>query len=185
MDITGKVAMVLIDVQKGIDERRHWGENRNNPDAEQHIQTLLSFWRRLGFPVIIVRHDSTSATSPFRPGYAGNELEDLVARWQVEKTIIKSTTSAFIKTDLSEYLQQQQINKLVNTGFVKNNAVEATARNAGYLSFKTYLVSDATACFDKKGLDGRKYNSDLIHQISLSNLEGEYDTIVSAKELCY
>ena len=67
-------ALVLIDVQRGIDESEHWGGNRNNPEAEQNIALLLEWWRKLKFPVIIVQHCSVSSDSPFRPGHHGNAL---------------------------------------------------------------------------------------------------------------
>lgn len=182
MNGLSNAALILIDVQLGIDEHEHWGGNRNNPDAEKNIQFLLGFWRKHGLPVVIVQHLATSAASPFRKDYVGKRLKDFVVPMQGEKSVIKSTASAFINTDLTRYLQKMNIDTLVIVGFVTNNSVEATVRNAGDLGFHTYVVSDATACFDKMGRDGRKYNSDLIHQISLSNLEGEYATIVSTKE---
>jgi nicotinamidase-related amidase len=165
-------ALILIDVQQGIDEHEHWGGNRNNQDAEKNIEFLLGFWRKRGFPIVIVQHHSTSPTSPFRPDYVGNRLKDFVVPKQGEKSVIKSTASAFINTDLTTYLQEVNIDTLEIVGFVTNNSVEATTRNAGDLGFHAYVVSDATACFDKMARDGRKYTSDLIHQISLSNLEG-------------
>ena len=177
------VALVLIDVQHGIDEHEHWGGNRNNPDAEKNIQTLLDLWRKKGLPVIIVQHNSTSLTSPFRPGHVGNRLKDFALPMRGEKSVIKSTASAFLNTDLVAYLQQAKIDTIVIAGFVTNNSVESTARSAGDLGFITYVVSDAAACFDKIDRSGRKYSSDLIHQISLSNLEGEYAIIISTREI--
>ncbi|HEY5919762.1 MAG TPA: hypothetical protein VIU13_20220, partial [Chryseolinea sp.] len=37
--------------------------------------------------------------------------------------------------------------------------------------------SNAVACFNKRGLDASIYDSGLVHQISLSNLAGEYALI--------
>lgn len=181
--MNANTALMLIDVQRSIDETDHWGGNRNNLLAEQHIEAMLHQWRALKLPVIIIQHCSVSPKSPFRPGHDGNALKDFVKVLPGEKLIQKSTASAFIKTDLLEYLKQQAIEKLVITGFVTNNAVEATARNAGDLGYECIVVSDATACFDKAGKDGSKYDSPLIHQISLSNLEGEYATILTTEEV--
>ena len=176
-------ALVLIDVQRGIDEEDHWGGIRNNPEAENNIELLLAQWRLNNLPVIIVQHCSTSSLSPFRPGQRGNDLKDFVEIRPGDKHIQKSTASAFIATDLEGYLSDQRINSVVICGFVTNNSVEATARNAGDLGFKTTVVSDAVACFDKRGLDGSIYESGLVHQISLSNLAGEYASIKSTEEI--
>jgi len=176
-------ALILVDVQVGIDEANHWGGNRNNPQAEQNIERLLSQWRRNKFPVVVVQHCSKSPISPFRPGQRGNDLKDFVELKVGDKHVQKSTTSAFNGTDLEKYLVDNDIHALVVCGFVTNNSVEATARHAGDLGFDTTVVSDAVACFDKSGVDGTMYDSGLVHQISLSNLAGEYASIKTTEEI--
>ena len=176
-------ALVLIDVQKGIDEADHWGGNRNNAGAEEKILALLTFWRSLQLPVIIVQHESTSKQSPFYPGKLGNALKDFVAPVIGEPTFRKSTANAFVGTFLQQHLAQKKISELVITGFVTNNSVEATVRMAGDLGFKTTVVADACACFDKIGLDGTRYASSLVHDLSLANLKGEYAEILSTTDV--
>ena len=176
-------ALILIDVQVGIDDVDHWGSNRNNPEAEKNIDRLLYQWRRNKLPVVIVQHCSKSALSPFRPGQTGNDLKDFVEIRVEDKHIKKSTTSAFMGTDLEKYLVDQGIGVLVICGFVTNNSVEATTRHAGDLGFDTTVVSDGVACFNKRGIDGSIYDSGLVHQISLSNLAGEYASIKTTDEI--
>jgi len=183
MKFGGNPALLVIDVQKGIHEEQHWGGNRNNPNAEQNIERLLKHWRQLNFPVIIVQHCSLSPTSPLRSGYQGNELMDFVLMEPREKLIQKSTTSAFVKTDLSQYLELKSISCLIITGFVTNNSVEATARNAGDLGIRAVVVSDATACFDKVAMNGKKYTSDIVHQLSLTNIKDEYALIFTTEKI--
>ncbi|HMG90961.1 MAG TPA: cysteine hydrolase family protein [Chryseolinea sp.] len=175
--------LILIDVQVGIDEVDHWGGNRNNPEAEQNIERLLSHWRRNKLPVVVVQHSSKSALSPFRPGQRGNDLKDFVEMRADDKHVKKSTTSAFTGTDLEKYLTDQGIGVLVICGFVTNNSVEATVRHAGDLGFDTTVASDAVACFNKRGIDGSMYDSGLVQQISLSNLAGEYASIKTTDEI--
>lgn len=183
MTATEKTALIVIDVQYGIDEADHWGGNRNNPSAEENIARLLKHCRALGLPVVIVQHDSGSPASPFRPGQKGNLLKDFVKVLPGEKSIHKSTANAFIRTELENFLKAQQVSNLIIAGFVTNNSVEATARMAGELGFRTTVVSDATASFDKVGVDGTKYSSTLIHQVSLSNLKDEYASIATTAEV--
>ena len=122
MTATGKTALIVIDVQYGIDEAGHWGGNRNNPLAEENIERLLKHCRGLSLPVVIVQHDSVSPTSPFRPGQKGNLLKDFVVVLPGEKLIHKSTANAFIKTDLEGHLRSHDISKVIIAGFVTNNS---------------------------------------------------------------
>lgn len=180
---TSNPALLVIDVQKGIDESDHWGGNRNNPEAEQNIKLLIGHWRLKEWPVIFVKHDSVFEQSPFRPGQHGNELRDFIKRENEDVLIKKSATNAFINTPLKDELLRKKIQEIVIVGFVTNNSVEATARMAGDLGYSTFVVSDATACFDKIGLNQVTYSSELIHLISLSNLDGEYARVLSTKEI--
>lgn len=54
---------------------------------------------------------------------------------------------------------------------------------AGNFEFDTYLVSDATATFNKKGLHGENYSAELIHEPALTSLNDEFATIVSTQYL--
>jgi len=40
------------------------------------------------------------------------------------------------------------------------------------------VVSDATATFDRVGPDGIEYRAELIHAMALSDLHGEFATVV-------
>jgi len=183
MTTSGKSALIIIDAQYGIKNEAHWGGNRNNPKAEENIKSLLNFWRAKDLPVVIVQHCSISKASPFWPDKEGYKLMSFINLRNNEKLLKKSTASAFVKTDLEQYLERLKISDLVISGFVTNNSVEATARNAGDLGIKTVVVSDATACFDKVAINGVKYESEIVHQLSLANLKDEYAAIRTTEEI--
>ena len=66
---TDDTALLLIDVQKGVDVLEHWGGptgRRNTPDAERHMAALLAGFREAGLPVVFTRHDSREAASPLK-----------------------------------------------------------------------------------------------------------------------
>ncbi len=170
-------ALLIIDVQRAMDQPG-WGGPRNNPQAEANIVRLLTGWRATGRPIYHVRHDSTFADSPYRPGQPGNEFKPEVAPLPGETVIAKRTNSAFIGTDLEARLRAARHETLVVTGVITNNSVEATVRMAGNLGFRAYVVSDATATVDKTGLDGRRWPADDVHALALANMHGEYATVV-------
>ncbi len=179
--LAANAALVIIDVQKAIDHPS-WGR-RNNPDAEERIADLLRHWRAAAMPIVHVRHLSREPESSYRPGQAGCEFKDAVLPLPGETVVTKHTNSAFIGTDLDSLLRKRGISCLVVCGVITNNSVEATARMAGNLGYQTYVVSDATATFDKKDFDGRPRSAEEVHAMALANLQGEYATVVSTAQL--
>ena len=47
----------------------------------------------------------------------------------------------------------------------------------------TFVVSDATATFNNKGLDGQNYSADLMHETSLASLNEEFAMVVTTDYL--
>lgn len=176
MRLPNTAALLIIDVQKAIDHPS-WGR-RNNPQAERNIGLLLAAWRRTGRPVVHVRHLSGEPASTYRPGQEGCEFKDEVLPQAGETVIVKHTNSAFIGTALEVLLRQAEAHTLVICGVITNNSVEATARMAGNLGYQTYVISDATATFDKVDFLGYLRSAEDVHALSLANLHGEYATVL-------
>ncbi|UOQ52025.1 cysteine hydrolase family protein [Hymenobacter cellulosivorans] len=176
-------ALLLIDIQKAFDDQAYWGGNRNNMQAEANAGRLLTHWRTQGWPVIHVKHDSSSPTSPLRLGQPGNEFKDEMKPIAEEPVFAKSVNSAFIGTNLQAYLEEQQIHTLVIAGLTTDHCVSTTTRMAGNLGFETYLVADASATFDKQGFDGQLYPAELVHHTALASLHGEFATVLTTDQV--
>lgn len=172
-------ALILVDIQKGFDDIEYWGGQRNNPDAEDNASALLNLWRERDLPVFHIKHCSTDLLSPLHESNPGNEFKDLVKPIQDEPVIKKNVNSAFIGTDLKEQLNHLKIEKLVIVGLTTDHCISTTARMAGNLGFDTCIVADATATFNKKGLDGQTFPAELIHQTALASLNNEFAAIVT------
>ena len=168
--------LLVVDLQLGFDEPR-WGR-RNNPSLERHALALLRAWRTTGRPVVHVRHMSTEPDSPLRPDRPGNAFKPETAPIAGEAVIEKSVNSAFIGTSLETDLRRAGCGGLVIVGLTTNHCVSTTARMAGNLGFPTWVVSDATATFDRVGPDGVEHPAEQIHSIALSDLHGEFATVV-------
>jgi nicotinamidase-related amidase len=173
--------LLLIDLQKAIDHPS-WGV-RNNPDAEANLAALLALWRREGWPVWHVRHDSVHATSHYRPGQPLHAFRPGAEPLAGEPVIGKQANSAFIGTALEADLKARGDLRLVVAGVITNNSVEATVRMAGNLGFVTWLVEDAGFTFDRIDFNGVHRTADEVHAMSLANLDGEYCAVVRAREL--
>jgi nicotinamidase-related amidase len=181
MHLPDNAVLLLIDVQKGFDLPL-WGQ-RNNPDAEKNIGRLLSDWRKRSAPVVHVRHMSAEPKSPLRPGQTGNEFKPEATPLPGETIIEKCVNSCFIGTNLETYLRQHNFDTLVIVGLTTDHCVSTTTRMSGNLGFKTYLVADATATFDRTTYDGQHLPADLVHSYALASLHNEFATVVACAEL--
>ena len=183
-------ALLLVDVQKGVNEVKYYGGpsgKRNNHSAEENMRCLLAEWRRLGKRVAFTRHNSREINSPLKLDLeTGDQIEGLEINGS-DIVVEKDVNSGFIGTSLELELRRSGINRLVVMGFYTNYCIETTVRMAGNLGFDTYLVHDACAAVNTLGHDGEYYEPDLVHNMSIASLHGEFCTAISkevAMRLC-
>jgi nicotinamidase-related amidase len=176
-------ALILIDIQKAFLDEAYWGGNRNNKDAEIICGKILNKWRELYLPLFHVRHSSTDSQSKLNQQNAGFAFNENVLPKENEPVITKNVNSAFIGTDLKQQLDALGITTVVIVGITTNHCVSTTTRMAGNFGYDTYLISDATATFDRIGINGEKYDSELIHLTTLANLKEEFATIWDSEKL--
>jgi nicotinamidase-related amidase len=174
-------ALIVIDVQQAFLDPR-WGE-RNNPEAESNIARLLAAWRQSGRPVRHVVHDSVEPNSLLRPELPGNAIQAAAAPRDAEPVYRKHVNSAFIGTSLEKDLRQQGIDTVVMVGLTTNHCVSTSVRMAGNLGFETYVVSDATATYARRALDGTLRPAEAVHSAALSDLHEEFATVVDTAEI--
>ena len=104
----GKMAVLIVDVQKALVEAHPYREE----EFLQELENLADSARKAGTEIIYVRHD----------GGAGDQLESGTEGWKIheavepktgERIFDKSFNSAFLETDLEEYLKEKQITDLI------------------------------------------------------------------------
>lgn len=176
-------ALILIDLQKGFNDIAYWGGGRNNPNAETLCGEILAKFRATNRPIFHIRHASTTPESRLHPSHAGFAFHDNVLPKEGEPVITKNVNSGFIGTDLHEQLQAKNIKTLVIAGLTTDHCVSTTTRMAGNMGYSVYLVSDATATFDKVGINGEMFEAELIHQTALASLNHEFAQVVDSETI--
>lgn len=177
-----RLALLVVDVQQGFDDQAHWGP-RNNPACEQNIAALLAEWRAHQRPVVFVRHDSTEATSPLRPGQPGNDLKELLTG-QPDLLISKQVNSCFHGApDLDAWLHARDLDGIVLAGITTNHCCETTARVGANLGHRVLLALDATHTFDRHAPDGTLISADELARVTATNLHGEFANVVATHHL--
>lgn len=180
-----ETALLLIDVQKGVNVLEHWGGptgRRNNPEAEDQMARLLNTWRDETLPVIFTQHNSREAASPLKLHLPTGAMIDGFEPREGEIVIRKDVNSGLIGTDMELRLRQHGITRLVIVGFFTNFCVETTTRMAGNMGYDTYLVPDACATTNRIGPDGTDYDPDLVHAMSVATLHGEFCTAITPSQ---
>lgn len=177
MRLPPDAVLMIIDLQGAIDDPRR-GE-LNNPGAEANIAELLAAWRETGLPILHIRHDSPEPRSPYRADAPGHGFKPCAAPRAGEPVFAKQTTSAFADGRLDAALTKLGVTALVLCGVLTQNSVEATARAAGDLGYRVFVVEDACRASAKTDADGRRWSAQEVHALSCANLAGEYARIVS------
>ncbi len=175
-----EAVLLIIDVQKGMDLKA-WGP-RSTPEAVSNIVKLLERWRNEERPLIHIKHRSALPDSVLRPGLETFEFKSEVKPLEGEKVIVKSTNSAFIDTELQDYLQSFSYKTLIIVGMTSDHCVSATARTASDLKYEVFLASDATACFGHVFQD-RKLDAETVQAVTLASLNQEFATVLRTDEL--
>jgi nicotinamidase-related amidase len=176
-------ALIVIDVQQGFAEQDAAGHKRNNPHALDRIVDLLTAFRERRLPIFHIRHASTEPDSVFRPERTGFQPIPAARELPGEPVVVKNVNSAFIGTDLESRLRQAGHHTLIICGATTNHCVETSTRMAGNLGFDAHLVRDAIWTYDRAGPDGDHHSAAEIHAMTMSNLNGEFATIVAAKDV--
>ena len=176
-----ETALLLIDVQVGVDVLSHWGGSngrRNNPDAETKMSQLLAAWRNAKLQVAFTRHDSRESASPLKFSLPTGAQKPGFEPAAGEIVVEKDVNSGFIGTDLEIQLRRAKISRLAIVGFFTNFCVETTTRMAGNLGFDTYLIEDCCSSSNRIGPDGIDRDPELVHAMTVANLHGEFCTAI-------
>ena len=181
-------ALLLVDVQKGVNDTNYYGGSngrRNNPQAEQNILSVLQKWRKSNRKVAFTKHNSREINSPLNLNLeSGQQLQGMEPS---DKDIVgvKDVNSGFVGTSLELDLRRSGIQRLVVLGFFTNVCVETTVRMSGNMGFDTYLVHDACASMNCIGHDGKDFDPDLVHNMAIANLHGEFCTAITTNDALY
>ena len=175
MQLSKNTALILIDVQNYFDNPDHG--KRNNPDAEENMAILLNMWRETKRPIVHIQHIG----NPSLPHNPGRDIKDIVAPLPGETVMIKNVNSAFIGTNLENHLKEYEIETFVIVGLTTDHCVSTTTRMGKNLGFTPFIVSDATATFERVSFDGKLYSAEDIHTLALVSLNEEFATVIDTK----
>ncbi|MBA1192128.1 isochorismatase family protein [Pseudomonas entomophila] len=173
--------LVILDVQDAID-LPCWN-GKNNPGYLEVIQRLLAHWRSNGWPVLHIKHDEPTSSSPYFTYGPWNGIKKEVMPIEGEAIVTKHENCAFIGTELDHLLREMQAKRFVLTGVVIHNSMDATIRAGKALGYSIILPADATTAVPVIGHQERSWDADTVHALTLAILGAEYATIMSSDDV--
>ena len=180
-DMPSPIPLIILDVQDAIDQPV-WND-KSHPGYLAVIQRLLQFWRSNGWPVLHVKHDEKTPTSSYYLHGPWNGIKQEVAPIEGEAVIIKHENCAFIGTQLDAALKGMNANRIVLTGVVIHNSMDATVRAGKALGYSIILPSDATTAVPVTGPGGTRWDASTVYELTLAILGAEYAEVMSSDDV--
>nr|WP_250808822.1 cysteine hydrolase family protein [Neorhizobium tomejilense] len=149
--------------------------------ALENAARVVDAARQSGDLVINVRHESAADGPFFAVGTEGAEIISKMAPWDGEAVITKRYPNSFRETELADILSSAGVDEVTVVGAMSHMCIDATARAASDLGFKTTVVEDACSTRDLE-FRGEVVSADKVHTAYMSALAVGYGRVVSTEE---
>ncbi len=155
-------ALLVIDMQVGLLDGAYDEEG-----VIERIESLIEAARAAGAPVVFMQHDHV-AYEPLMPGRSTWEIHPQLAPQPEEVVVHKSSSDAFLETNLAEVLRDLKVDRIVIGGMQSEFCVDATARAAASRGFDVVLLADGHTTGDTDELSAEQIIAH--HNYALENL---------------
>ncbi len=170
-NIAIKTALLIVDIQNFYFPGEGPGLSGAEP-ASLIAKEILQLFRDKKQLVIHVRHKANN----------GFEIHKNVKPISSEKVITKEEINSFQKTDLLDFLRDNDVNRLIIIGMQTQMCVEAATRAAHDFGFECILIEDACATRDVKYGD-KNVKAEDVHASTLATIaDGGYAKVINLKE---
>jgi len=181
-----KLRCFSLTSRRGFHVLDHWAGptgRLNNAECQDRLVSLLNAFRSAGRKVAFTQHDSQEPDSPLKLSLdTGKQIEGLEILPE-DIAVQKDVNSAFVGTSLEIKLRRAGIQRLVVAGYFTNFCVETSVRMAGNMGFDVYLAHDACATCNRIDLTGVDHDPELVHDISVACMHGEFCTALGTDGL--
>lgn len=133
-----KPALLVIDIQNAY---LPYMSEEDKGIGMYMINAAIELFRANGFPVIRVYHTDPKEGPP--PGTEAFEFPETVKIKKDDPQIIKNYPSAFKKTELENWLRENECNTVFLCGLSAVGCVMATYWGANDLDFNAFMIKDA------------------------------------------
>jgi nicotinamidase-related amidase len=178
-----QTALLLIDVQQSFAVRPYWS-GKDVPAFLQANNALVAGCVTRGVPVVRIFHTDgpREANNPFAPDSGLIRPLAGLAPFDAAATFEKHRHSALVGTELSIWLREHGIRRLMIAGIRTEQCCETTTRHASDEGFEVDFVGDATLTFDMQTPAGHTLSAAQIRERTETVLAGRFATVVNVDQ---
>lgn len=139
--------------------------------AAKNARRLLDKFREEEKTVIHVKHEFQMFA----------EIHKLLKPLPTEKIIYKKNPSAFLDTDLQEYLTERKIERLIIAGMMSHMCIDTTVRACQDYGYEVIVIEDG--CTTKElAFQGQRVDAKTVHNVFMASLDGMFAKVMKAEE---
>jgi nicotinamidase-related amidase len=134
-----------------------------------------------GVPIVVVQQVAPETSPIFARASHGFALHEVVTSRRYDHLIEKALPSAFVGTDLAQWLGDRGIDTIVVVGFMTQNCDESTARDAIHRGLVVEFLSDATGTLAIANQAG-SVSAEELHRTVLVVLQSRFAAVGTTSE---
>jgi nicotinamidase-related amidase len=147
-----------------------------------NILQMIKVAKEQNIPIVMVQHTLLGKNAKaFIKGSVGWELHESVKDLKVDFYIEKNYPSAFVGTDLQEWLEKNEIDTLVISGYMTQFCCDSTAKYAFHLGYNVEFLSDATATLGFLNNAG-KVSAEELHRAILVHQAARFSYVLNTQK---
>lgn len=181
MSVSPRRALLVIDVQNEYVTGNLPIEYPDIHSSLANIGCAMDAAQHAGLPVVIVQNTSPPGAPVFSKGSLGWELHAVVATRPHSHYIEKSLPSAFVGTDLAEWLSKHEIDTLVVVGYMTHNCDDSTVRHALHMGLAVEFLVDAAGSLSYENSVGRA-SAEEIHRVFTVVMQTRFAAVATTEE---
>ncbi|MBI3897709.1 MAG: cysteine hydrolase [Gammaproteobacteria bacterium] len=163
--VTGNLAIEFPDVRRSL----------------SNISKAMDAADAAAIPIVVVQHTSPTGSPAFARGTAGWELHDIVNARPRTHYIEKKLPSAFVGTDLAEWIGTHRIDTLVVVGYMTQHCDDSTVKHAVHAGLAVELLADATGSLSYANRAGTA-SAEEIHRVLTVVMQSSFAAVMRTEE---
>lgn len=174
-------ALIVVDMVRDFTQKDGKIYYPGNDDVLPNIVELIGLCRDHGCKIVFIRHSLTEEDYRSLPkktrkccikGTGGDELDPRLPVKEEDIIVLKTSYSAFWRTDLADRLEEAEIGRLLVVGTKTNNCVYATVLDAYNRHYPVSVVRECVGTKDR-----------LTNQVYLRDINAYLGEVIGMREV--